>query len=124
MGGVGVGGLAGGWVFVGTVAVWEPGERLECTIAADAKALPMRTLAEHVTVGGEFFDVLEGRYRIEHAAAGVRLHLESRHRVSTRFNIYARLWTDFVMGDIQRSILEVVRDRASRPGVSAVSSPR
>ena len=123
VGGVRHASFAGGVVFVETVTVWEPGERLEFTIAADANAIPMRTLDEHVTVGGEFFDVLEGRYRIEPAAAGVRLHLESRHRVSTRFNVYARLWTDFVMGDIQRSILEVVRDRANRLGVAAASSP-
>jgi hypothetical protein len=75
----------------------------------------MRTLDQHVTVGGEFFDVLQGAYRIDPIGptdAGVTLHLESRHRVSTRFNPYARLWTDFLMADIQESILEVVRARA------------
>ena len=126
VGGVRQASFAGGVVFVETVTVWEPGERLEFSIAADPNSIPMRTLDQHVTVGGEFFDVLEGRYRIERlsdpSGSRVRLHLASRHRVSTRFNVYARLWTDFVMSDIQRSILQVVADRAISRAVSARSS--
>jgi hypothetical protein len=113
VGGVRQASFAGGVVFVETVTVWEPGERLEFRIAADPNSIPMRTLDQHVTVGGEFFDVLEGMYRIERFDDGVRLHLSSRHRVSTRFNVYARLWTDFVMSDIQRSILQVVAQRST-----------
>ena len=35
------------------------------------------TLDRHVRVGGEYFDVLEGRFRIEPAARGVVLHLRA-----------------------------------------------
>lgn len=103
----------GGVVFVERVTAWEPGQRLAFTVHADPNAIPMRTLDQHVTVGGEYFDVLEGEYRLEALGPGlVRLHLTSRHRLSTRFNAYARLWTDFVMADIQRYILARLKMRA------------
>ena len=65
-----------------------------------------------MSVGGEFFDVLDGRYDLEPLDGGrIRLHLSSRHRVSTRFNFYARLWTDFILADTQRHILGVLKRR-------------
>jgi hypothetical protein len=60
--------------------------------------------------------VLEGEYELEPLPDGaVLLHLRSRHRVSTHFNFYATLWTDFIMSDVQGYILSIVRDRAERP---------
>jgi hypothetical protein len=57
--------------------------------------------------------VLEGEYRLEPLAPDrVRLHLSSRHRLSTRFNAYAGWWSDLVMSDTQGAILEVVKSRA------------
>jgi hypothetical protein len=117
-----------GVVFIETVTAWEPGRRLDFTIAADADTIPAAALDQHVTVGGEFFDVLDGSYRIEPLGGGrLRLHLASHHRLSTRFNPYARLWTDFIMADTQRYILAVLRDRCEReepraPMPSAVQS--
>jgi hypothetical protein len=69
-------------------------------------------LDEHVTVGGDFFDVLRGEYTLEPLPHGTtRLHLESQHRVSTDFNWYAHLWTDAIMADLQNTILLVVKNR-------------
>jgi len=63
-------------------------------------------------VGGPYFDVLEGTYRIERLNdRQVLLHLSSKHRLSTRFNFYAGLWTDFIMRDIQRNILRIIKRR-------------
>jgi hypothetical protein len=104
-----------GVLFVETVTVWEPLRRLAFTIHADPDQIPARALDEHVTVGGPYFDVLDGEYVIEPLADGaVMLHLRSTHRLSTSFNPYARLWTDWVMRDVQNNILQVVRDRAER----------
>jgi uncharacterized protein YndB with AHSA1/START domain len=115
VGGVRHASFEGGVVFVERVTTWEPERRLAFTVHADPDAIPMRTLDQHVTVGGEFFDVLEGEYRIEPLGSRtLRLHLASRHRVSTRFNAYARLWTDWVMTDIQRYILARLEERCER----------
>jgi len=113
----GVGGIrnatfTGGLYFLETVDVWEPEHRLAFTIAAQTDLIPPTTLDEHVRVGGPYFDVLRGEYRLEPIGNGtIRLHLSSRHRVSTDFNWYARLWTDAIMSDLQKRILFVIRQR-------------
>ncbi len=130
----GVGGVrnatfAGGLFFLETVDVWEPGRRLGFSIVAQTDSIPATTLDEHVRVGGPYFDVLRGEYRIEPMGNGTtRLHLSSRHRVSTDFNWYAHLWTDAVMSDLQKRILHVIQrrceDRADVPTSRARSSLR
>jgi hypothetical protein len=100
-----------GLAFIETVDVWEPERRLAFTIAA-SKTTP---LDEHVRVGGQYFDVLRGEYRLEPLGNGVtRLHLSSQHRLSTDFNWYARLWTDAVMSDLQWRILQVIKLRCEK----------
>lgn len=113
----GVGGVrnatfAGGLYFLETVDVWEPRHWLGFTIAAQTDLIPPTTLDEHVRVGGPYFDVLRGEYRLEPLGNGtMRLHLSSRHRISTDFNWYAHLWTDAVMSDLQKRV--PVRDTAA-----------
>jgi hypothetical protein len=112
VGGVRNASFTGGLSFIETVDVWEPEQRLAFSIAADTDRIPATTLDEHVRVGGPYFDVLRGEYRLESLGNGVtRLHLSSQQRVSTDFNWYARLWTDAVMSDLQRRILHVIRQR-------------
>ena len=113
----GVGGVRharfeGGVLFIETVDTWEPEHELGFSIRAQTIGIPPTTLDSHVTVGGPFFDVLHGEYSIETLPNGItRLHLRSKHRLSTDFNWYAHLWTDAVMADIQNSILLVVKHR-------------
>lgn len=107
-----------GVLFVETIDTWEPEHRLGFSIHAETAQIPSTTLDEHVTVGGDYFDVLRGEYRLEPLADGrIRLHLLSQHRVSTDFNWYAHLWSDAVMADLQKTILRVVRNRCeASPG--------
>jgi len=117
VGGVRQASFKGGLLFVETVDAWQPQRRLAFTIRADR--VPRATLDEHVTVGGAYFDVLRGEYRLETLANGVtRVHLSSQHRLSTDFNWYAQLWTDAVMADLQRNILSVIRQRCEKAGNS------
>ena len=113
----GVGGVRhatfeGGVLFIENVDTWEPERRIAFSIHAQTDLIPPTTLDEHVRVGGPFFDVLRGEYTIEPLTNGAtRLHLASRHRISTDFNWYARFWTDAVMGDLQETILSVIQKR-------------
>ncbi len=113
----GIGGIRhasfeGGLLFIETINEWVPNQRIGFTIAADTAHIPPTTLDEHVTIGGPYFDVLDGEYRLEPLANGnILLHLTSHERLNTDFNAYARLWTDGVMSDLQQSILEVVKHR-------------
>lgn len=101
-----------GVLFIETITRWEEHRKLTFAIHADATTIPPTTLDQHVAVGGPFFDVLEGEYELTPQPDGsILLQLRSRHRVSTRFNAYATLWTDWIMSDVQSYILEIVRRR-------------
>jgi hypothetical protein len=102
-----------GVLFIETVDTWDPPNHLGFSIRAQTDRIPKTTLDEHVTIGGEYFDVLHGDYELEPLANGItRLHLRSLHRVSTDLNWYAHLWTDSIMRDLQARILDVIRNRA------------
>lgn len=103
--------FTGGVLFVETVTEWEPGHLLSFTIDPDPN-IPPTTFDEHVVVGGRYFDILSGTYRIEYVDSSTCvLHLSSQQRLSTRFNFYAELWTRFFMEDIQENILQVIKKR-------------
>jgi hypothetical protein len=101
-----------GVLFIETVTAWEPERRLAFSIRADSANIPPTTLDEHVTIGGRYFDVLNGEYRLEPLPNGdILLRLTSQQRLSTDFNGYAGLWTDAVMQCLQTSILQVIQHR-------------
>jgi hypothetical protein len=108
-----------GLLFTKTVTTWNPPHVLAFSIRADTQQIPPTTMDEHVTIGGRYFDVLRGEYRLEPRADGsVVLHLSSQERLSTDFNGYAGLWSDAVMRSLQQSILSVIRDRCEYAGSS------
>jgi hypothetical protein len=99
-------------LFLETITEWTPDRSLAFSIHADTKNIPPTTFDEHVTIGGPYFDVLDGAYQIEELGDGVvRLHLSSRQRLSTGFNFYSHLWTEYLMARLQNYILEVIKIR-------------
>lgn len=107
----------GGVSFYEVVTHWEPAKQLSFTIKADPEFIPHTAFDEHIIVGGRFYDVLDGTYEIEARGEGrCVLHLSSTHRLSTRFNAYAGWWSEWVMDQIQGSILEVIRERCEGRG--------
>lgn len=112
-----------GLVFIETVHEWQPLRALAFHIEVDPNHTPPTTLDEHVTVGGHYFDVLDGKYEIEPLGENrVRLHLKSAHRLSTRFNWYARIWSSFLMRDIQTSILGVIKLRCEKASAGKIGN--
>ena len=101
-----------GVLFVETITGWDERRRLSFSIRADTAHIPPTTFDEHVTIGGRFFDVLTGAYRIEDSGNGdVILHLTSNQRLSTRFNFYSHFWTEYLMADLQNYILKIIKKR-------------
>ena len=102
--------------FFEVVTEWQPFERLSFTIEADPAFVPHTAFDQHIIVGGRFYDVLDGTYEIEPLQGGkCILHLSSTHRLSTQFNWYTGWWSEWVMNQIQGSILEVIRKRCETP---------
>ena len=102
----------GGVLFIETVTEFEQQRRLAFTLDARPDLIPPTTLDAHVTIGGPYFDTLDGSYELETLPDGrTRLRLTSHHRLSTRFNVYAGLWSDAIMRSIQGNIMDVVARR-------------
>lgn len=104
-----------GLFFTETVTQMQPNKILAFNIVADPKSIPPKALDEHVMVGGKYFDVLEGKYEIEKInETKIKLHLTSQFRLSTRFNFYSGLWSKLIMRDIQKNILEIIKQRSEQ----------
>ena len=102
-----------GLMFLETITEWDNEKKLTFSIKSEPANTPLTTLDSHVVVGGRYFDTLLGEYEIEKINENqVRLHLFSRYRLSTRFNFYAEIWSDFLMRDIQENILNVIKSRS------------
>jgi len=102
-----------GLIFVETVTEWEDRRSIGFSIVRDQSSRPPAPFGE---IGGPYFDMLDGRYEIEPLSENrVILHLSSTHRVTTRFNWYAGLWTEPIMSELQRYILAIVKTRSQLP---------
>ncbi len=96
-----------------TVTEYDHQKKMTFTIQARPHEIPSTTLDEHIVVGGEFFDVLDGTYELEKLDNGnYRLHLYSQFVLNTTFNSYAGLWATWIMKDIQNNILRIEKKRA------------
>ena len=101
--------------FFEVIDEWSPPETLSFSIEADPAFIPANAFDEHIIVGGRFYDVLDGRYRIEPLSGNrCRLHLTSTHKLGSHFNSYAGWWSKVIMTEIQTTILEVVANRAEK----------
>ena len=101
--------------FFEEITLWEKPERLAFSIHADPAFIPQTAFDQHIIVGGRFYDVLDGTYKIlPISETRSQLVLTSNHRLSTRFNSYAAWWSVQVMDQIQGSILDVIKDRAEQ----------
>lgn len=104
--------FTGALTFHEKVTDWVEPRLLSFRIAAQTDSIPPTTLDRHVTIGGEYFDVLQGTYVLEPYEGGTRLRLTSKLRVSTHFNAYSGPWADAIMKSIQETILAVEKKRA------------
>lgn len=111
-------------LFVERITEWDEPKRLSFAIQADTQNIPPTTFDEHVTIGGPYFDVLRGTYVIEPLPSGrVLLHLSSDQRLSTRFNFYSHLWTEWLMADLQNYILHIIKNRCEQKPVTRLAAP-
>lgn len=101
-----------GRVFHEQVTQYEDERRMRFTIKANPYEIPSTTMDEHVVIGGNYFDVMDGTYVLQKLNANTyRLHLYSHFNLTTTFNFYASFWAGFIMKDIQNNILQVIKER-------------
>jgi len=102
-----------GLVFHETVSEYIDKKKMVFSIKGNPYEIPSTTMDEHVVIGGQYFDVLNGTYELQKLNdTTYRLHLYSHFKLTTTFNFYASWWARWIMKDIQNNILQVVRQRA------------
>lgn len=102
-----------GLVFDETVIDYDHERKMTFTIRANPFDIPATTMDEHVVIGGDYFDVLNGTYELEQLDNDTyRLHLYSYFKLTTSFNFYASWWAGWIMKDIQNNILQIIKQRA------------
>ena len=99
--------------FIERIKHWDDGNGFSYDIDVDPKSIPPSTLDEHVMIGGKYFDVLEGSYKIQNINQTQQLvTLTCTYRVTTNFNLYSKIWADFILNDFNKMILEVIKKRS------------
>ncbi|PTB97435.1 hypothetical protein C9994_03005 [Marivirga lumbricoides] len=107
--------FTGGLIFHETVYEYHHEENMSFTIKANPHEIPSTTMDEHILIGGDYFDVLNGTYELEKLDNETyRLHLYSHFQMNTHFNFYAGYWGQLIMKDIQNNILRVIKKRAEK----------
>lgn len=105
--------FAGGLIFNERVLQYEDRELMTFSIKANTHDIPSTTLDDHILIGGDYFDVLKGSYKLEQLDKNqFRLHLYSEFKLSTTFNFYASIWARWIMKDIQHNILQIIKQRS------------
>jgi hypothetical protein len=104
-----------GLVFHETVSEYIDQKKMVFSIKAYPHEIPSTAMDEHVVIGGNYFDVLNGTYELEKLNETThRLHLYSHFKLTTTFNFYASWWARWIMKDIQNNILQVEKQRAEK----------
>ncbi|MGV3697278.1 hypothetical protein [Flavobacterium sp.] len=102
-----------GLIFNETVTRYEHEKLMGFKIQANTFEIPSTTLDEHILIGGEYFDMLNGTYKLERIAENrYKLILYSNFSMRTTFNAYASIWGNWIMKDIQNNILRVIKSRS------------
>ncbi len=94
------------------ITYWRENERLAWDFAFPDDSIS-RFTDPHIHPDGANLKIAHGAYRLDPLPGGkARLTLETHYIARTPVNLYASLWGELVLGDIQTNILAVVKTRA------------
>ena len=104
-----------GLIFNETVLSYESQKKMVFSIKANPYKIPSTTMDKHIVVGGQYFDVLNGTYELHKLNdTTCRLQLYSNFKLTTTFNFYASWWAGWIMKDIQKNILQIIKERSEK----------
>lgn len=112
IGGTRIGRFDGGLKFVETLNTYQPEKNVSFSIAVDPASISSRVLDQHV-LNGNYFSFIDAAYDIAEGPEGkTRLTLTSRYRLTSKVNFYGRLWGEWILGDFQERLLDVMKTRS------------
>lgn len=93
------------------ITTWRENAHLGWTFAFPDDSISRYT-DPHIHPDGVTLKIATGSYRLTSLAGGLtELRLETDYIARTPFNLYAAMWGELVLGDIQTNILAVVKAR-------------
>ena len=105
--------------FQEVIKSWQKGYGFSYNIKVDPASIPPTTLDEHVMIGGKYFDVIEGSYKIDSLSpTKSRVTLTCKYRITTNLNTYSKWWADFILNDFNQMILEVIKQRCETQNIT------
>lgn len=104
-----------GLIFHERVTKYKEQEEMFFTIKANTYEIPSTTFDEHLLIGGDYFNMLDGEYiLIPLKNEKYKIKLISHFQVTTTFNWYAGILGELIMYDIQKNILKVIKKRSEK----------
>lgn len=94
------------------VTDWQPGRRLGWSFSFVNSSLQDNT-DKHIAPDGQFLKIDTGDYTLTPLSAhSTMLTLTTRYIAKTHVNLYAELWGEVFLGDVQNNILTIIKQRA------------
>jgi hypothetical protein len=94
------------------ITEWAPGRRLGWTFHFSNTSLQDYT-DKHISPDGQFLKIDSGDYTIHQISPEAALvTLNTRYIAMTHVNPYAKLWGEFLLGDVQNNVLSIIKSRS------------
>ena len=91
---------------------WQPGRYMRAVYDFAPDSFPPRALDDHVKIGGHYFDIVDTDYTLVPHGRGTQLTIRLRYRVSTQFNWYADPIAQWLVGDLEDTLLAFYKHRS------------
>jgi len=102
-----------GLFFEETITEIIPFKKLVLDIHVDPDKIPATVLDEHIVIGGKHVDIIADTYNLVTNPDGTtHLSLSSQYVINTPFNWYAGIWAKYLMSDLLRGELHLIKRRA------------
>lgn len=113
IGGQRVGNFEGGLRFIETITKYEPNELISFDIRVDPNSVRSNVFDQHV-LNGNYFAFVNATYEITSLQNGkVNLKLSSSYQLTSKINLYGKLWGDIILKDFQDRLLKVIENRSA-----------
>lgn len=88
-----------------------PNQLLAYDVLVNEQAMKIANLDTHITVGDQYFDIVNGHYALKQLGDKTLLSISTTYRMTTNVNWYGQLWANFVMDDFHFSVLNLIKSR-------------
>ncbi len=96
------------------ISEWQPGHSLRWTFAFKNSSLQDYT-DKHIAPDGPLLKLASGGYTLTPLANGTTmLTLDTHYIAKTRVNLYAEMWGQLFLGDVQSNVLTIIKRRVEK----------